>query len=211
MTSDVPFVLVVGSGGRLTGHGVALGDIVELDDDVSSWRGMGDLLDGARGPSGAASGTIDVPGRGPVAVVAHALRVDAEGGIAVVVSEPPAAPQAAEVARARQLVEQADAALEAREAELAELRAVAEHLLESSSVAAVIDERRRIRGWSTQAVRVWSVPAERAIGRPVSSVVTGIDYHSVGEVQHLETPQGSLRIVVEPLDDDERRLLVRLL
>jgi nitrogen fixation/metabolism regulation signal transduction histidine kinase len=121
--------------------------------------------------------------------------------------QPPTRDEALE--RALHLVEQAEAALRARDAEIERLRQLCERLLEHGTVAAVVDQRRRIRGWSAHAERLWALPSERAVGQPVTSVL-GVDHHTLGEVQRVPVPHGHVEVVVEPLDDDGDDLVVRL-
>jgi PAS domain-containing protein len=113
--------------------------------------------------------------------------------------------------RALHLVEQAEAALRERDAEIERLRQLCERLLEHGTVAAVIDQRRRIKGWSVRAEQLWALPPERAVGQPVTAVLGGVDHQTLGEVQRVPVPQGRhVEVVVEPLDDDGNDLVIRL-
>jgi PAS domain-containing protein len=115
-----------------------------------------------------------------------------------------------ELERARLLVDRAEAAIAARDAELARLRELTERLLQHCPVAAVIDEQRRIRGWSSLAEQVWAVSPERAVGQPARAVLAGVDHRRLHAPQRVEAPTGAVEIVVEPLSDGpEGELLVR--
>jgi PAS domain-containing protein len=123
--------------------------------------------------------------------------------------QPPDGPPDPATERALALVEEATRALEERDREIQRLRALTERLLEHAPVAAVLDDRSRVRGWSRRAERILAVPTDRAVGRPASAVLDGIDLMSLHAVQRIAAPEGRVEVVVEPIGPDSGDLLVR--
>jgi hypothetical protein len=179
-------------------------------DGVAGLPGLAELLD--RAASGPTSGEVTLPDAGIVEVSARPLRSSRAGETWLLVTEAQqrAIDVPAELDRARELLEQAEEAITRRDAELDRLRRLSERLLEHAPVAAVLDDRRRIRGWSSRAEQIWAVPTDRAMGRPAASVLAGLDHRSHHQRQRVEAPAGRIEVVVEPVGDDGDHLLVRL-
>jgi PAS domain-containing protein len=214
------FALVVSPGGEVLCHDEPTPEPLRAD-PLGRIPAVADLLH--RGTLAPADSVVELPVAGPVRLTARPLLApsaherwvlltgEPAGGDGRAGSPPPAGGEvpAGELERARALVEQAEEALRQREAELERLRRLSERLLEHAPVAAVLDDRCRIRGWSRRAEQLWAVTPERAAGRPAGSLLEGLDHDSLHERQRIPVAEGEVEVVVEPVGDDEGHLLVR--
>jgi PAS domain-containing protein len=173
---------------------------------VAGWTGMAELLRRASG--GYAIAEVEVPGTGPVLLRATTLSCR-EGGSCLLVTADSGDTALAELERARGLVEHAEEVIAERDAEVEVLIQLSERLLEHAPVAAVLDHRTHIRGWSSRAARVWALSAEQVVGKPATAVIEGLDHRSLHELQKVGSSSGDVSVVVEPVGDDGNSLLVR--
>jgi PAS domain-containing protein len=162
---------------------------VEPGEQLGSWAGLTELLEQCARDHRAVSGPVDVPGVGTVELSARPLQCPEGGRTWVLLSRRADRHDDGDVverlARAASLIREAHAALESRHADVLRLQRLADKLLELGPPAIVVDDGQRVRGWSRAVEAILGISADRAIGKPISTVLPD-----------------SLAVRVEPLDGE---------
>jgi hypothetical protein len=200
-SSRVPLALVVDGDGQVTcWAGPDLPD--DGSRDITAWPGLAELLTRLDAdPGDEVQGVLKAP-FGDAVVTARRLARPLDGGC-VLIAEAIEGDVVAAVERAHVTVIEAQDALDACRADLLRLQRLCERLLAVSPSAVVVDGNRRIRGLSAAGEKLLGVTAARVLGRPLSNVLSGVDFAERANPQRVELHGQALRVTVDAVDTDD--------